>query len=481
MAHSYQFVDSISASPDVLLDLDDLDPFWVAADSSVSPPKLRRSTAQGLADGTIETGTSYDDRTIQLKLGVELVAAETQATAIQTLARLLNRRDGAWLRWQSEGMDEPRFYRTKRADVDVIDEILDAKPDRTINLEIPAHPFGYGLPETGEFTITNNPLVGDNPMMYTFGEILGDVMTPLHLTFPTPDGGHSISWASQATFDGTTLLAPYYQSLTAPPKNASPPAGWTITNSSDSLMVSGAKRFIAKFSTLTAEVMVPTAATMLQWPDLPPGDYRVFVRLGAAAPGFSLYFWNRPPSTGSVLIPDEAAATYRVDLLDFDHDWISMGIVAMPGGAPISDPAFGLDGDPVTALWNLGVGSPSSGVGIELDAIVLVPAVRPNTLTRHGSVTFPVTQTDRIVTLDGINKRRYAHGESVNAAGITTVLPPSGLSGALPVVVPGAANTLTFFATTAIGDSDIDDDKTLTTDVEYKYFPRYVYERPALT
>lgn len=480
MAHFYQFVDTISASPDVLLDLDDLNPFWVAEESSVSPPELRRSTSQGLSDGTIETGSSYDDRTIQIQLGVDLVAAETQATAIQTLVRILDRRDGAWLKWQSEGMDEPRFFRTKRAHVEVIDQVLDISPDRTVNLEIPAEPFGYGLPETGSFTITNDPSTGTNPMMYAWGEILGDVMTPLHLTFPTPDAGHGIAWASQAAFDGTTLTAPYFTSLTAPAEDPSPPTGWTVTDTADAAAISGMKRTIVRSAGAVDELLVPTNDVMVEWPDLPAGDYRVFARVVRIDAGMVFYFWNRPPSTGSTLLVDEAAASYRVDETDSENDWIDVGVVAMPGGAPISDPAFGLDGDPVPALWNFGVSVPGF-LTLDFDALVLVPAGRPNTLTRHGSVVFPTTYTDKVVTLDGVNNRRYAVGESVNAAGITTTVPPLSVAGALPVVVPGATNTLTFFATTAIGGTDMNDVKTHTTVVDYKYFPRYVYERPALT
>lgn len=476
----FQFVDTISASPDVLLDLHDRNPFFVGLGSSVSPPSLRRSAAQGLGDGTIETGSSYEDRTIKLVLHFMRVDAETQASAIQTLARILDRSDGAWLKFQADGMDEPRFYRTKRADVEVIDDILGAYPERTINLELPAHPFGYGLPETGEFTITNDPTTGENPMMYAWGEILGDVAAPLHLTFPTPDGEHGIAVASQAAFDGTVLTSPYWKSLTAATKNASPPGGSTIVDTADTSMVTGAKRRITTAS--TAELIRPTSALLLEW-DLPAGDYRVFVRAAGVNVGMTFYFWNRPPSTGSTLLVDEAVLTFMCDSDDPGTDWMDMGVAAMPGGAPLSDPAFGLDSaDPVPALWNLAVQVPGGSTTVDLDAIMLVPAGRPNTLTTHATAVFPTTFTDQVVTFDGVNNRRYAVGESVNAAGTTTVVAPLSVSGKLPRVVPGASNSLTFFATAAIGGVlDLSDSKTLETVIEFKYFPPYVYERPALT
>ena len=197
MAHSWQIVDSIASSPTVLLDFDDRNPFTVMG-GSVSPPRLRRSSGQALGDGSMVSDSSYEDRVVKLKLNVWNTTAAAQSTAIQTLGRLLDRPEGLWIKWLSEGKTEPVFFRTRRADLDVVDLVLSASPERDITLEIPCEPFAYGLPETGSFTVNNDPTVGVNPMSYVFESIKGDVSSPLHTTFSTADAAHRIFVASEA-------------------------------------------------------------------------------------------------------------------------------------------------------------------------------------------------------------------------------------------------------------------------------------------
>ena len=666
MAHSYQFVDSISATPTVLLDLDNLTPFHVAEGSSVSPPRLRRTASPSLmGDGSIESGSYYEDRVITLVLVPQLVAAETQATAIQTLARILDQREGAWLKWQSEGMSEPLFYRTRRADFEVVDLVLDAQPDRTLNLEIIAQPFGHGLPETGSFTVTNDPTTGTNKMMYSFGTIKGDVLTPLHLSFPTPAANHRILVASCSALDGTVQTAPYYKSLSASVANKgsptsydtftrsnststmgtaspgggtwSPQAGtwgintnraycvtgvptwatsvidfasadaivetlivtqatsgnggivirsasastglavlatamwdvalttqvgptfsqtfvsgdrmrvvafgasikvyrqaagvgawtevmstttalhlsntkhglaiygtsaidarfddfamsagltsgpWTVTDAPDGSQVSGFRRTLSKTGATDPDTIVPTSAEVLQWDNLPPGDYRVLIRTGDADAGDELLFWNRPPANGATYTRDEAAAKLAIATTHpvwTGHDWHDLGVVSMPGGAPVTDTAFGLDAATGPALWNVGLYANQATI-IDLDCVVLIPAGRPRTVTRIGTAAFSADYANKVVTWDGVNGRRYASGESSLTPGTASLLAASLIVGGMAAVIPGANNVLHFFASVSGGSATrIDDDKTLTTVVNYKYFPRYVYDRPAAT
>jgi hypothetical protein len=482
MAHYYQFVDAISGSPTVLLDLNNNSPFTMLRDSSVSPPTLRRTTSSGIrADGDLEVATAYDDRDIVLSLSLDRVAAETQATAIQTLARILDRREGAWLKWQSESMVKPLFFRTRRASFDTIDTILDATPYRALKLDLTADPFGYGLPETDSATITNDPTTGTNKMLAAMPTIKGDVPTPLRLSFPTPDGVHGIRVASLIDYDNGALTAPYYKSLASGTVIASPPAGWTVVDAADATMVGGNRRRFTKAS--GALLCRPTTAVVQQWASLPPGDYRVMIRTGAAPAGAELLFFNRPPSTGSELIYSEAVGKAVITTANSGKDWFDLGVVAMPGGAPLTDVAFGSAGASGPALWNVAVNFTGATGTIDLDAIVLIPAGRPNTITRHGTVTFPSTYGTRTVTWDGQTCSRYADGISTHTAGVTTTLAASDLTGGNPVVGPGATNFLHFFETTAdpASASRVSDDKSLTTVVSWSYNPRYLYNRPDTT
>ena len=248
-----------------------------------------------------------------------------------------------------------------------------------------------------------------------------------------------------------------------------------------STMISGSRRRLTKSSgTLLAR---PTSAVMLQWASLPPGDYRVMVRTGQATAGSELLFFNRPPSSGTELIYSEAAGKLTVTQTSLSKDWCDLGVVSMPGGAPITDIAYGLPGATGPALWNLAVNATTATASVDLDAIVLVPVGRPNTITRLGSVMFPSTYTSRAVTWDGLLYRRFASGESTFTPGTASPCATSEVTGGNPVVAPGASNVLHFFTTTAANASGarVSDSKTATTAISVSYRPRYYYVRPATT
>jgi hypothetical protein len=288
-------------------------------------------------------------------------------------------------------------------------------------------------------------------------------------------------WASQAAFDGTAITQPYYQSLSAAPKLASPPAAWTIVDEVDATMVSGTRRRVTHTSTTDPDFLVPTNAALLEWPDLPAGDYRVMVRLAGVDAGTKLYFWNQVPAQFNVLTLAEAGAVSQVFATETTgHDWYDMGVVSMPGGAPQADLVYNLDGDlPQTALWNFGHYD-AVGTSVDYDCVVLVPAGRPNTITRHGSAQFSFWYLERTAVLDGVSNRRFAVGKWYGTFP-DSLSAPTAVSGSLPVVVPGAWNTLTFFASASLATADVDDNKATVTPIDYMYYPRYLYHRPALT
>jgi hypothetical protein len=655
MAHYRQFVQS-PISPAIVLDVDDHTLVTVQTGSSVSSPSRRYSSSPRLTEhGDHLTSAYFGDRQVLLKL--KFVAGSTaaaQSAFLQKLARIVGQ--GAWLKWQDEGKARPQFFRTKPADVAIVDYILTADPTREITVTLPAEPGAASLPVTGTAVVTNDPTAASNPMMIRFGPIEGDLPTSPQLRFTTPDAAHRIALAScalitalplvsdafnransattmgnadtgqawgaaiagtfgidaqrayVATIAGASLYsyntidsglsdviiettiavrqsdgftgirlrgsgangfsilhnqmwnnaatvgpgfsetfvtgdrmrveaigqtitvyrqaaalgggwtqvmttttatyltqtqhgitafgsqagtsrwenftitpsvqaAPYYKSLVAATKDATPPTGWTITDAADATNVSGNKRTLA--SSGSVAMIVPTDAVLLQWEDLPIGNYRVWVRVTGIDAGTELLFWNKPPSTGSVLLEEEAAARVTVDVANTGHDWITLGVVAMPGSAPLADAVHGLDTDLGPALWNFGVRKDAS-MSIDLDAIVLVPAGRPGTSVKQGSVEVPASYTSKTVTFDGINKRRYGKGISALTPGVTSPFMPSDIRGGLPELVPGAANVLHLFATAAApaAASRIDDSKALTTTVEYTYLPLSIYDHP---
>lgn len=483
MAHARQFVDSIDENPEVLLDLDNGDPLRVLAEgTSISPPNLRRTTAQGIrSDGELQLAAAYDGRELPLALKMKRTAAENQSTVIQKLAHILSQPEGAWLRCLDEDMHAPLFFRTRQASFDVIDEILSADPLRQLKIAPSADPFGYGLPEFGFGTITNDPTSGTNKMLLQLPPIKGDVPTPLRLGFPIADGIHKTRVASLIDYDNTVLTAPYYKSLQGGTINGSPPAGWTVVDATDTSMVGGNRRRMTKSS--GTALCRPTDAVVQEWADLPAGNYRVMIRVGAAPAGSEVLFFNRPPSVGSDLIRDEAVAKAVITTAAGGKDWLDLDVVAMPGGAPPTDVVFGNAGATGPALWNVAVWSSVASMTIDLDAIVLIPAGRPNTIARNGMVQFPSAYGSRTVTWDGHAGYRIANGISAYALSTTSVVAASDVSGGDPLVAPGATNYLHYFADTAdlSSSSRLSDDKTWTTLVSWLYYPRYLYNRPEAT
>lgn len=288
MAHSWQIVDSIVASPTVLLDLDNNSPLSVQEGTDVSPPKLRRTTSASLGDGDVESRASYMDRVVKLSLNIKAgTSAESQASTLQTLARLLDRREGVWIKWHSEGMTQPLFFHTRRADYEVLDAVLDATPIRGVRLEIPCEPFAYGLPETGSFTVTNDPTAGTNKMAVKWatavGAVKGDVLTPLTLKFPALDGGHRIVVASASLVDGdpTQLALDYYDRADSTTVLGTPNLGaaWSVVSPA----VAGISSNQAYFSTAGGASAWSVATT-----DTGRADGIVEVTIGVmAANGFT--------------------------------------------------------------------------------------------------------------------------------------------------------------------------------------------------
>jgi hypothetical protein len=157
MASIVQFVDSISANPMVRLDLNSrLSGLMVKpASIDLSPPPLKQSWASTLlAPGARPTAANHENRTV--KLPIALVGqpnSDTAATVLQRLARELDRSSNL-LMMKLDGMSSPVFFRTFRDTytLSMLRLLLTAKTG--IVLELPAEPYGIGLPQTAVNAVT---------------------------------------------------------------------------------------------------------------------------------------------------------------------------------------------------------------------------------------------------------------------------------------------------------------------------------------
>lgn len=180
-----QFVDSISASPTVRLDLNDGTTWGVNYDGTdFSPPPLKTSWANTLlADGERLAAAAYANRTITLALDL-IGTVEDQASELQTLWRELNRATN-FLKWHPTGASNPVFFRTIRSSNTKVTDYPSGSI-RSVQVTIDAEPFAYGVKvQLPEVTVVNDTAPPSNigtGMYFDVTSPQGDVETPLYLS-----------------------------------------------------------------------------------------------------------------------------------------------------------------------------------------------------------------------------------------------------------------------------------------------------------
>lgn len=461
----YAFVDSIDASPTVLLDLDDQAPLSVIEGVKTAPPTRRVSSYGSSArDGDVLAQDSYNDRTITIPLSFkQLSSAEDQVATIQALGRLL---DGPqWLMWQHEGMTVPVFYRTRYGDTDIDDSIMDAKPQRDVTLTIVAEPFAYGLPESGTATIANDPTAATNPMSYVFPAVKGDVATPLVLSIPASAGSSQPVFVSTAT--PSAIGAPFYAD-TASTGLSPGQTGWTLSDVTDSAWIGGSKRRGVKTTGSNVQDVIDS-----QLIAVPVGDYRVFAR-GHATVDTSVIFnypdENPPIPTG--LIPGGGPTA----------TWFDFGIARLPTDAPQTADPFGLAPSDFTTSVSASFDMVASAGTVDLDGLLFIPVGLDAAGCSKFIRTYIFSSGAATLTIDGVNEAARLVSTSGPPFQTLAGTAPAVDGAGFPEVVPGYSNQLALIRNTytPFGGGG-NDSKTATTVVTWKYYPRYLYVRPATT
>jgi hypothetical protein len=157
-----QFVDRIDANPIVWLDLND-DVKWSLdyEGTDFSPPALNSAYAGTLlVDGERQAASAKGNR--RLKLALDLIGASVDDVAVelQKLHRELDR-PANFLRWQPTSATNPVFFRTIRSAGNKIVDYPGSGKLRTVDVEVEADPFAYGLKETlAPIVVTNNSSEG---------------------------------------------------------------------------------------------------------------------------------------------------------------------------------------------------------------------------------------------------------------------------------------------------------------------------------
>lgn len=453
-ALTLQFVDALSDTANVLLDLNTRAPIFVMADGWSAPPPQKNvsvftSTSR---DGSNIAQESYNDRELMIRVGILSTSPDHAAEAIQSIGRLIG--SAQWLRYQPDTI-EPVWFRTRPGEIEVIDE-LNGQADgfRIVTIRLPAEYASYGAAVTNTVTINNDPTAATNPMSYAFPDIQGDVATPLVLR------------------DHVNYLDTCMLSMSASPSVPTVPiirqtysvaavAGWASTSGvADTAAIGGTTNQVAKSSgTLSYSFTV-------SFTGVPLGDWRLVMRARSGI-DYRVFAQRKDladagrPAQASTLVPTNSSYRY-----------VDLGVHRLPANGSVSNPP-GLAAASTSSVDVVVTLSSSSTSGIIYpDDFQLVPAglddaVFSSLLLGGGASPLFAVYPTQIDSLSG----------SMWVGDGTAYYSPATFAGGFPQVVPGVRNVLTLVKST----KGFIDDKTVPSVLDYLYYPRYLYTRPATT
>ncbi|MDP9145667.1 MAG: hypothetical protein M3N43_13425 [Actinomycetota bacterium] len=464
MPYRVQFVDAISATPTIRLNLNNDTPWRIHKEGTdLPPPRLRRAMAGSLlADGMTVPSAAYDNRVVTLSLVLYRdTTAEAAASALQDLAQELDRPGGNLLLWQPD-TDAPVFFRTLRSD---FGSVRWEPAEKRAVVTLYAEPFAYGLKETqSPVTVNNDPAAGSNGLFLDVSSVKGDVETPLCLSLPgtsiNTTGGRQGAIAVRRR--GTPSSAPFVLQCEAMT------VGTNTTLQANDAVMSGSSNNYLRCTFTSASLQA--RATMATFPAAAGvdvrGTYRVYLRYRKTVSGDVI--------TARILaVADSQTVTNDTVTLPSGTDirYVDLGLLPWPLG-----PDPGDDGYSRTALavkgysLQIDAGRTSGSGNLDFDCLLFVPAD-----DRFAVVKWPINPSTTVI-VDSTRDMVYALGTVGEVR--STEFPQ--ITGGLPMVSPGQTNRITFIrdvGSTASGG----DDKTGSTAVTSYYWPRYLYARPAST
>lgn len=447
MTLDVEWVDAISASPTVRLDMNDGTIFGLTQ-IDVSPPPLKRSVVSTLlSDGNAIPSASYDNRVLGMTVEISTANESALATQLQTLHRELARPTNL-LRWVS-GNSAPVFFRTFKA-TDYVQELEIAEGFYRARLAIPAEPFALGLrqnPVTA-LDINNDPAAASNGMFADVTGVLGDVDTPALLTIADSAAVNMLLTVAVRSRGTPSSLTRFRQaeSMTLDASVTSVAVG-TFSGGNGARVAFGTTNDLTT-ARLTQLDFLGTASVEHA------GIYRLMARVarsgGAATDDFEVKAVIGPV-TGQTVTVSNLTGPQMVDLGLFG--------LAYP---PVYD-GYGaqlpVDSDVIFyARRTSGSGS------LDVDYILALPAD-----TSQFTVDFGGGIGLDSGFLDGPQDTVYR--KSSGGAWITSNFLPVG---GLPSLVPNQTNRLYFVRSRTTTDDQITDDFNLSV----SYWPRYLYVAP---
>lgn len=463
-----QFVDSVSSAAALRLNLHD-DQVWrvLKNGTDLSPPPLRRAVAGTLlADGQQIPSSAYDNRLITLNLQMlpTNVADETAATELQALFRELNRPNNV-LKWQP-GTATPVYFRTFRADASAVTW---SPTTKTAIVRIIAEPFAFGVEETfGNITIGGNPSSGG--IFADITGIKGDVETPLILVAPSSPGSPAL--ARQAVF---ALRRSPNSFLLALAEEAEALTLGTDATTQTVAGYSGGTPNCVRISFTTPGLVVRLSGSVPSTGVSVPhveyrGRYRVFARVkksvGADPVTVQLKYGN---TSGTVANPAVTLpANTSVVMVD-------LGTITCPFGPdPVTGGYSNVELTSMNTFIEFYASRASGTTNLEVDYFAFMPA--HDTLTIVNYPGYGGSGLNARPIWDGPNEIVYLATAGANTGVRTVDAAPLQGAGSIKVS-PAVSNRIYGLATVTPGAA------TDLNGVQYevRYYPRYLYVRPAAT
>lgn len=418
----------------------------------------------------------------------------TASAARQAVAKQLLAKEN-WLAVIPSSPNKPMFLHTFRVAQEALQWNESDFGVWKCKVTVVCDPYLYGVPVTGgPVTINNDPAAGTNPCFFRFtAAILGDAPTPLYLEAAAADmRGRNTAISSQALGGGLSQTAPVLLQNTALVSGTttggvagSPPIAGTITNFTGDAAMSG-----GNYTRFNPGLGDQGWLTVLHGTNLLTstliGDYRVLVRVRSddTAADWALRLVQTAGASNTFeLYPGEQATYVRTTT---GPHYVDLGVFRFPFGAPqlvsALDSPYGNPGLSFALQVNwLDYHTAGTDPTIDIDCLVFVPVGQDQAVSNtYGSTAYDKSLPAATYkgVWNGLTGARYLLDTSSNYSPGVIPYP----SGGLPVLVPGADNTIHFFRHVGTGYNDprtggttgTNDALADTTALSWKYFPLYL-------
>lgn len=462
-----QFVDSVSTTAALRLNLHD-DQVWrvLGAGTDLSPPPLRRAVAGSLlADGQQIPSSAYDNRLITLTLQMQGAPTdEAAATELQALLRELNRATNV-LKWQP-GTTTPVYFRTFRADASAVTWTPTTK---VAVVRIVAEPFAYGAEELyGNITIGGDPASGG--IFADITGIKGDVETPLILVAPSSPGSPAL--ARQAVF--ALRRSPNSFNLALAEQAEAMTLGTDATTQTVAGYSGGTPNCV-RISFTTATLVVRLSGSFPVTGVSPPnvefrGRYRVFARVKKSIAGdpvtVQLKYGNVSGTVANTAVTLPANTNTQI---------VDLGTIVCPFGPdPVTAGYSGVELTSMNTFIEFYASRASGTTNLEVDYFAFMPAHDTFTIVNYPS--YGGSGLNARPIWDGPNEVVYLGTAGANTGVRTTDAAP--LQGAGSIKVSPAVNNR-IYGLAQVTPGQVTDLNGVQ--YEVRYYPRYLYVRPAAT